>query len=118
MVDPSVIERIDAAALKLNLSRSDLVRRFLSEGLDRNPVSEEDLARVRLTSGPALKSNGAEAPDNVVPIAEAPVLTRHTIVEESDGAGGIRTPSSFAGDTPPAALADALLPPDPLPLAA
>jgi len=61
------LERIDALAAKHGITRSEVVRRFLEAGLEANPLSETELARVRATR--ARRGQGLVIP--MAPVASA-----------------------------------------------
>lgn len=61
------IDRIDALAAKHNLTRSEVVRRFLEAGLEANPLTESEVQKLRS----ARSRRGAGLVIPMAPVASA-----------------------------------------------
>ena len=100
-VDTLTRDRLDAIQRKLQLeNRSDVIKQAIAEFITRHPVSDDELARARLTGSAATPArdraaNGDGGAD-VIPLGRSIVLERF----ELDGEGGKDSPLRDLGSDP------------------
>lgn len=77
LVEDEMKDRVAAIAAKHGLSTSEVVRRFLVAGIEANPISETEVARVRATR--SRRGQGL-----VIPLAPVASATPAPVTEAAD----------------------------------